>query len=63
MIKFVRKYNWYGSTGYDVVYENNRLYIFQENELPKTVATFIQNATRVTEQRDPYHGFETIYEA
>lgn len=61
MIKWVRKYQLYGNDTYDVMYQSGRLYTFCE-KCPETVASFIANAGRRTEQVDMLHGPETIYE-
>ena len=67
VIKFVRKYEAYNHTWYDVIYSTGRAFTFIEADLPKTVVNFIRTATKRTEQYDRTsprkNKYETIYEA
>lgn len=63
-IKFVREYKQYSPTElfYDVLYESNKLFMYTSNSLPKTVRTFIENASVRTVQYDKiFKRDETIY--
>lgn len=63
-IKFVREYKLYHPTElyYDVVYESNKWFVYTSDSLPKTVRTFIENASVRTVQYDKiFKRDETIY--
>ena len=62
MIKFVRKYVWYGNTYYDAVHESRRLYTYIEGRLPKTVSAFIDGAKQTEQYDSLYKCNEIIYE-
>ena len=64
MIAFVRKYNRFNSTIYEVMHENGnkrpvcRTYF--GDDVPKTVKVYM-NKAKVKKQMDRYHGEEEIY--
>ena len=61
-IKFVRKYQMYGRTYFDVVYNSFRVYSFTPDDLPKTARRFIDNASETVNQFDRlFNRTETIY--
>ena len=61
-IKFARKKKWHNNkTWYDVVYKTNRLYMYMEEDLPKSVRKWLDGKTG-KKQYDKYHGEEIIYE-
>ena len=63
MIKFVRKYDAYGCTWVDVVYESGRLVMVEYKDAPKTVKKYMEEATKITDQYDStFKRGETIYE-
>lgn len=62
-IKFVREYQMYGRTYYDIVYKTHRLTTRTPDDLPETARRFMVNAKTVTEQYDPVFKWdETIYQ-
>lgn len=67
-IQFVRKYEGYGGTQYDIKYHSGRICVFVcEEDLPDTVRKFIATAKRITKQYDytstRKNKNEIIYEA
>ncbi len=50
MIKFIREYQFYKSTWFDIIYTDGkyitRVRTVTENELPKTARKFIEGATK-----------------
>ena len=52
-IEFVRKYEGYSGTTYDIKYHSGRLCAFVlEEDLPATAKKFIATAKRITKQYD-----------
>ena len=61
IIKFVRKYDFYGSTAYDAVYMSGRVFTFIDRDLPKTVKRWVKDKP-ISEQYDNvYKRWETYY--
>ena len=62
-IKFVREYQMYGRTYYDIVYKTHRIATRTPDDLPETARRFMANAKKVTTQHDPVFNWdETIYQ-
>lgn len=59
-IKFVRKYDFYGSTIYEAVYESGRVYTYWNGKISKPVKEFVESKIP-KKQHDKYHGDEYIY--
>ena len=63
-IRFVREYNYWNTTWYDVIYKSGRLCMHTAENLPKTVREYIDNASKKTTQFDrTFKRDEIIYEA
>lgn len=63
-IDFVRKYEAYGCTWFDVIYKSRRCYTYNMMELPKTVWDFVTTANDRKEQFDKtFNRYEMIYSA
>ena len=60
-IKFVRRYIWYRTTFYDIVYLSGRVRTVTADELPMTALNFMIHHTQKL-QYDRYHGYENIYD-
>lgn len=64
-IKFVREYQPYlkygiNRTCYDAIYHSGRLCMYTEEDVPKTVQKFIENAGSKKKQYDPIFKYEEI---
>ena len=62
MIKFVRRYNKYGSMFTEVVHNNRVITYIGEDQVPKTVKDYIEKS-ECREQIDRWNGKEQIWEA
>ena len=63
-IKHVCKYLLYNTVTYDIIYESGHLFTATDDSLPKSVAAFIKNASRVETRYDKvFRRDETIYMA
>lgn len=51
-IKFIREYEGWGGTWYDIIYKSGRCHTALKCDLSKTAKEFINNATRREEQYD-----------
>lgn len=61
-IKFVREYEDYGSTWYDVLYaKSNRLYVYTADDLPKTVQKWLEDKDGVRQYDRVFKRDEIIY--
>lgn len=66
-IRFVREYDLYGSTFYDVVYGKpgspSRLYMYSREDLPKTVQKWLEDKVGDTQYSKVFEREEIIYKA
>lgn len=66
-IRFVREYDLYGSTYYDVVYGKpgnpSRLYMYSKDDLPKTVQKWLEDKVGDTQYNRVFEREEIIYKA
>lgn len=64
-IRFVREYDFYGSTYYDVVYgtpgKPSRCYTYPKEDLPETAQKWIEGKEGVTQYNSVFKRDETIY--
>lgn len=64
-IKFVREYDLYGNTYYDVVYGKpgnpSRLYMYSKEDLPKTVQKWLEDKVGNTQYNKVFEREEIIY--
>lgn len=64
-IKFIREYDLYGSTFYDVVYGKpgnpSRLYMYSKDRLPKTVKKWLENKIGDTQYNKVFKRDEIVY--
>lgn len=62
-ISFVREYDMGTEKCYDVLYESNKLFMYTDSKLPKSVKEFIEHASVRTVQYDKiFKREEIIYE-
>ena len=63
-IKFVREYEAYGSTWYNVLYaKSNRLYTFTTEDLPETVKRWLKGRKGIEQYDRVFKRDEIIYKA
>lgn len=66
-IRFVREYDLYGNTYYDVVYGKpgspSRLYMYSKKDLPKTVSKWLEGKEGETQRNSVFDRDETVYKA
>ena len=66
-IRFVREYDLYGNTYYDVVYGKpgspSRLYMYSKDDLPKTVQKWLEDKVGDTQYNKVFERDEIVYKA
>lgn len=66
-IRFVRAYEFYGNSYYDVIYgrpgQPCRVYTYSKEDLPKTVSKWLEGKEGETQRNGVFNRDETVYKA